>query len=163
MAAGPEGATGIGITSVRSERPGEGGASSIARSVSGSSSGAAARRLRSSGRCQRPWRPGRFPADGASNRIAPGRGHSSAAVVLEYRIAPAGATGAAPRLAAARAARAHIRSVSISVLTGAGGRARAILTLAPALRSVSASCSSAVLRPSVEPSETSRTSAPGAI
>ena len=36
-----------------------------------------------SGRCQRPWRPGRLPADGASKRIAPGRGHNSEAVVDE--------------------------------------------------------------------------------
>jgi hypothetical protein len=29
-----------------------------------------------------PWRPGRLAAAGASKRIAPGSGHSSAAVVV---------------------------------------------------------------------------------
>ena len=85
LSGSPDGETGIGTTSVRSDRPADGGASSMACALSGRSSGACARRLRSSGRCHSPCRPGRFPAEVASKRIAPGRGQSSAAVVLEYR------------------------------------------------------------------------------
>ena len=44
---------------------------------------ALASRRRSTGRCQIPCRPGRLPAAGASKRIAPGAGASSAAVVEE--------------------------------------------------------------------------------
>ncbi len=57
--------------------------SSSAPAACGTSSGASRSRRRSSGRCQTPWRPGRLAAAGASKRIAPGRGHSSAAVVVE--------------------------------------------------------------------------------
>ena len=44
-------------------------------------SGACASRRRSTGRCQIPWRPGRFSAAIESSQIAPGRGHSRAAVI----------------------------------------------------------------------------------
>ena len=57
--------------------------SASAPSLQGSKRGAWRRRRRSKGRCHRPWRPGRLPAAGASKRIAPGLGHSKAAVVLE--------------------------------------------------------------------------------
>ena len=67
----------------RAPAPCGAGAAASARSLHGSSSGAAAKRRRSTGRCQIPWRPGRFPAAGESNRIAPGSGHSSAAVLVE--------------------------------------------------------------------------------
>ncbi len=59
------------------------GASARPPSLHGTSSGAALKRRASIGRCQMPWRPGRLPAAGASKRIAPGTGPSSAAVVLE--------------------------------------------------------------------------------
>jgi hypothetical protein len=76
---GPDGATGIGTTIAA---PCGAGAWASAPSLVGSSSGAAANRRRSTGRCQIPWRPGRLAAAGASKRIAPGSGHSSAAVVV---------------------------------------------------------------------------------
>ena len=76
-AGGPDGATGIGTTIAG---PCGAGAAASAPSLAGSSSGAAANRRRSTGRCQIPCRPGRFAAAGASKRIAPGSGHSSAAV-----------------------------------------------------------------------------------
>ena len=79
-AGGPEGATGTGTTTACACGA---GASASAPSLHGSSSGAAANRRRSTGRCQTPWRPGRLPAAGASKRIAPGSGHSSAAVLEE--------------------------------------------------------------------------------
>ena len=75
----PDGATGMGTTIAG---PCGAGAAASAGSLVGSSSGAAAKRRRSTGRCQIPWRPGRFAAAGESNRIAPGSGHSSAAVVV---------------------------------------------------------------------------------
>jgi hypothetical protein len=79
-AAGPEAATGTGTTSA----PARGdGASASAPSLHGSSSVASANLRRSTGRCQIPWRPGRLPAAGASKRIAPRSGHSSAAVEEE--------------------------------------------------------------------------------
>ena len=68
-------------------------------------------RRRSTGRCQIPWRPGRLPAAGASKRIAPGRGASSAAVVDEYTIARGRCSSIAAR-AAERAARAQASSIS---------------------------------------------------
>jgi hypothetical protein len=76
----PLGSTGTGTTTAS---PRGRGASARPPSLHGTSSGALARRRRSTGRCHRPWRPGRLPAAGASKRIAPGRGASSAAVTLE--------------------------------------------------------------------------------
>ena len=73
----PDGATGIGTTSASACGD---GASSNPPSLHGSSSGAARKRRASTGRCQTPWRPGRLPRAGASKRIAPGTGASSAAV-----------------------------------------------------------------------------------
>src|SRR3954452_10903503 len=61
---------------------------------------------------------------------------------------------------AARAARAHDRSVSAIVRTGAGRSATATSTRAPARRSEAASSASASRRPAVEPSETISTSSP---
>jgi hypothetical protein len=43
--------------------------------------GAWAIRRRSIGRCQTPWRPGRFSAAIESIQIAPGFGHSSAVMI----------------------------------------------------------------------------------
>ena len=62
-AGGPEGSTGIATTTA--------GACGVGDSASvpgawGTSSGAARRRRRSSGRCHTPWRPGRLAAAGAS-------------------------------------------------------------------------------------------------
>ena len=74
------GATGIGTTTAGARGA---GASARPPGLHGTSSGAAARRRRSTGRCQTPCRPGRLPAAGASKRMAPGSGHSSAAVVVE--------------------------------------------------------------------------------
>ena len=79
---GPEGPTATGTTSERAPA-GAAAHSCIAPSLHGSSSGEEASRRRSAGRCQRPWRPGRLAAAQASKRIAPGSGHSRAAVVLE--------------------------------------------------------------------------------
>ena len=73
-AGGPDGATGIGTTT---DGPGS------ACGIHGTSTVAARSRRASTGRCQSPWRPGRVSAASASKRIAPGRGHSSAAVVVE--------------------------------------------------------------------------------
>ena len=42
---------------------------------------ASANRRRSTDRCHTPCRPGRFSAASESSQIAPGRGHSSAAVI----------------------------------------------------------------------------------
>ena len=84
-AAGPEVATATPTTSGCPDDPAAGAAghSRSEASLQGSSNGEAASRRRSSGRCQSPWRPGRLAAAQASKRIAPGSGHSSAAVVLE--------------------------------------------------------------------------------
>ena len=71
-------ATGMTIASACGE-----GASARPPSSHGTSSGAAPSSRRSTGRCHTPWRPGRLPAAGASKRTAPGRGQSSAAVVVE--------------------------------------------------------------------------------
>src|ERR1039458_977325 len=59
--------------------------------------------------------------------------------------------------AAMRAARAHTRSVSASVRTERGGVAAASVTVAPARCRLAASSASEARRPTVEPSETSRT------
>ena len=80
LGGGPLGATGTGTTSASARGC---GASASPPSLHGTSSGAFASRRRSTGRCQIPWRPGRLPAAGASKRIAPGAGASSAAVVEE--------------------------------------------------------------------------------
>jgi hypothetical protein len=79
-AGSPLGSTGTGTTTASA--CGE-GASASPPSLHGTSSVASANRRRSTGRCQSPWRPGRLPAAGASNRIAPGRGASRAAVTDE--------------------------------------------------------------------------------
>ena len=76
----PDDATGIGTTSASACGV---GASSNPPALHGSSSGAVRNRRASTGRCQTPWRPGRLPRAGASKRIAPGTGASSAAVVDE--------------------------------------------------------------------------------
>jgi hypothetical protein len=76
----PLGATGTGTTTASARGR---GASANPPSLHGTSSGAAASRRRSTGRCQSPWRPGRLPAAGASKRITPAAGASSAAVVEE--------------------------------------------------------------------------------
>ena len=78
--AAPDGATGIGT--ITASAWGD-GASARPSALHGTSSGAAVNRRASTGRCQSPWRPGRLPAAGASKRIAPGTGPSSAAVVVE--------------------------------------------------------------------------------
>ena len=78
--AAPLGATGTGTTIASACGC---GASASPPSLHGTSSGALASLRRSTGRCQSPWRPGRLPAAGASKRIAPGFGASSAAVVEE--------------------------------------------------------------------------------
>ena len=74
------GSTGTGTTIAGACGP---GVSASEPSAHGTSRGAWRSRRRSSGRCQTPWRPGRLPAAGASKRIAPGTGPSSAAVVVE--------------------------------------------------------------------------------
>ena len=76
----PLGATGTGTTTASACGD---GASASPPSLHGTSNDASRSRRRSTGRCQSPCRPGRFPAAGASKRIAPGRGASSAAVELE--------------------------------------------------------------------------------
>ena len=72
--------TGTGTTTASARGD---GASASPPSLHGTSSDASRKRRRSTGRCQIPCRPGRLPAAGASKRIAPGRGASSAAVELE--------------------------------------------------------------------------------
>ena len=59
------------------------GAPLSAFSLTGNSSGARVSTVRSRGRCQTPWRPGRFCTLSASRRMAPGAGASSAAVIVE--------------------------------------------------------------------------------
>src|SRR5829696_143473 len=151
--AGPLGATGTGTTTASACRR----ASASPPSLQGTSSFAATSRRRSTGRCQTPWRPGRLPAAGASKRIAPGAGQSSAAVVVLYTIARGWASGSAAA-AARRAGTAQARSVSANVRGSRAARARTVATLAPARRIEAASASSAIRSPAVPPSETSRMS-----
>jgi hypothetical protein len=78
------GSEALGSTATGTTTAGVAGAGSgSAVAAVGMSSVAAPSRRRSSGRCQIPWRPGRLAIASASKRIAPGRGHSSAAVVDE--------------------------------------------------------------------------------
>src|SRR5450755_2559733 len=70
-----------------------------------------------------------------------------------------GRSRAIPSSAAARAARAHARSVRASVRHGLGAAAAAITTPAPARPRLAASSASEARSPTVEPSETSRISA----
>ena len=106
------------------ERPA--GASRRPPSLHGNSSGAWRRRRRSSGRCHSPWRPGRFPAAGASKRIAPGPGPEQRGGRARVDRPPAGVAGAPARpAAAARAARAHgSRSASACAARARRGRRR---------------------------------------
>src|SRR3984957_11168935 len=161
--AGPDGSTDTGSINARPPAFAD-GTSLSPPSLHGSHSGASPSLRRSSGRCQRPWRPRRVPAEGASKRIAPRRGHSRAAGGLEGTIAVGGPSPnrASAVAAATRAARAQARSVSISVRVGAGGLAVASTTLAPARCSESCNCRSATRSPSVEPSETISTWGRGA-
>ena len=76
----PDGSTGIGTTNAGTA--GDPASTSAPGSCGISNEDSRSRRA-STGRCQIPWRPGRFAAAGASKRIAPGCGHSSAAVVVE--------------------------------------------------------------------------------
>ncbi len=87
-------------------------------------------RRRSTGRCQIPWRPGRFPAAGASKRIAPGAGASSAAVLDEYSTAR-GRCSSRPATAARRAERAQASSISANVRHSRTRAARTTATFAP--------------------------------
>ena len=106
--AGPLASTGTRTTTAS---PCGDGASASPPSLHGTSSGASRIRRRSTGRCQTPWRPGRLPAAGASKRMAPGRGASSAAVTDEYTT-DRGRCSSSAATAAARAARAHASSSS---------------------------------------------------
>src|SRR4051794_23475618 len=152
---GPEGSTGTGTITA----PARGvGASLRPPSLQGISSGADLKRWASTGRCQIPCRPGRLPAAGASKRIAPGTGPSSAAVVLEESTAR-GRCSRMARIAARRAFGAQASSSAANVRSSGGRRARHISTRAPARRSDPASSSSASRRPAVPPRETIRTSA----
>jgi hypothetical protein len=152
---GPDGSTGIGTTTAGTS--GEPASTSAPRAC-GTSSGASRNRRRSTGRCHTPCRPGRFAAPGASNRIAPGRGHSSAAVTVQYTSAR-GRCSSMPERAAARAESAHTKSVNANVRTSRRGRAATTATDAPARCNDDASSKSAARSPAVEPNETSRTSA----
>src|SRR4051794_6008600 len=152
---GPEGSTGTGTITA----PARGvGASLRPPSLQGISSGADLKRWASTGRCQIPCRPGRLPAAGASKRIAPGTGPSSAAVVLEESTAR-GRCSRMARIAARRAFGAQASSSAANVRSSGGRRARQISTRAPARRSEPASSQSASRRPAVPPRETIRTSA----
>src|SRR5262249_40361389 len=108
-------------------------------------------------RCQTPCRPRRLSTDSASKRMTPGRGHNSAAVIVEYSTTR-GDEVAKPETAARRAASAHRQSVYISVRTSGCASARTISTEAPARRIAPAGASSACRNPAVEPSETYSTS-----
>ena len=79
-AAAPELCTATGTTTTVGARAGR-PAGPASRGAIVSTSGAWASRRRSTARCHTPWRPGRFSAAIASSQIAPGRGHSSAAVI----------------------------------------------------------------------------------
>ena len=81
--AAPEGSTATGSTSARSRARGAGGRLGSRALAPGQQQ----RRLAQAPALERalpqPVAPGRLPAAVASKRIAPGRGHSSAAVVVE--------------------------------------------------------------------------------
>ena len=135
-------------------------------SLHGNSSGAWRRRLRSSGRCQSPWRPGRLPAEGRRSESPPAAA-TAARRSCSSRSPRAAGGGAAARGSSGRLARGarpqqvgeHQRPRSWR-----GGAVVAIATLAPARASEARSSSSARRSPAVEPSETSSTSsacAPG--
>src|SRR3954454_23157327 len=88
--------------------------------------------------------------------MAPGRGQSSAAPIVEYTTAR-GCHRAIPASAATRAAWAQARSVSASVRTCRRRAAATTSTCAPARRSAPAKAASEARRPAVEPSDTRRT------
>ncbi len=156
-AGAPDGATGTGTTTASACGR---GASARPPSLHGTSSGAAAKRRASTGRCQTPWRPGRLPAAGASKRIAParraqqrrrgGRVQDARGVCSRDRRARRAAGGQRPG-ELDRRERPPLR---------AGGRRRRHPRAAPARRSEAASSASASRSPAVPPRETMRTSTP---